>query len=115
MTFFARKALSWSCLSQMLGVPQVGEWEGLESLPEYGKIRGWRSGFPSKSMLREVCVEHDAQFCNFLFVSFVLNQYVTTNLKIGGSSRAKVSPDALDLLEKLLALGMFCDMSPLSD
>jgi hypothetical protein len=38
----------------VLGVPQPSDWEGLESLPEYDKIRGWRSGYPTKSVLREV-------------------------------------------------------------
>jgi hypothetical protein len=41
-------------LLQVLGVPQPSDWDGLESLPEYDKIRGWRSGYPTKSVLREV-------------------------------------------------------------
>jgi hypothetical protein len=85
----------------VLGVPQPSDWEGLESLPEYDKIRGWRSGYPTKSVLREVRGLASRRLA--LCCSGTPSRSQTVS-KMMGSSR-KLSPEAFDLLEKLLALG----------
>lgn len=43
----------WVCM-QVLGLPDRAHWLGVDKYPEYPRIRGWKSGFPRKSMLKEV-------------------------------------------------------------